>query len=195
MCNSSCVAARSPRSKCRCSCGGSNHGRGRVERGQRPEYYRERHPEAPEENTAVRKIGLSLLKGAAVGVACAAVPGSCPAILAVSQAAGLAKIVSDVYQAYQSSLTREKGVARAADKAGQAVISTSISKAIQAGSQVEMRNISNAVGTAVDAGATVAFKTDPGTIQAIAAETTYRAMEEGVEGFVSWGVEELRESS
>ena len=39
--------------------------------------------------------------------------------MAVTQAAGLAKIVSDVYQAYQSSLTREKGVARAADKAGQ----------------------------------------------------------------------------
>ncbi len=190
VCNSRCTGAKSPRSACRCSCGGANHGGGRLHRERTgPAPVRLMLTEIPTDalDRAIRKIGLSVIRGAAVGVACGAIPAACPAILAINQAAGLAQVASDVYQAYSSGQSRRVSLNRAAGKAGQALISMSIGKTIQEGAEEELRGVSRAVGAAVGAGTGAMFGANHELVRTIAAETTYCAMEEGIEGVVSWG--------
>jgi len=148
-------------------------------------------PEPPAHNLeiAVSRIGLPILRGAAVGVACGAIPAACPAILAINQAVGLAQIASDVYRAYSNNPTRTEGLVRAAEETGRATVSTSIAAAIQAGEEKQLRTISDAIGVAAGAGASGALGADSQLVRIITAETTYRAMEGGVEGFTSWAVE------
>jgi len=146
-------------------------------------------------DTAIGKIGLHVIRGAAVGVSCGVLPVACPAILALSQAAGFAKVVSDVYDAYARSSTHRRGLERAAVEAGRAAISTTIGNAIRDGNETEIRTVSAAVGTAMGTAASGALGVDPGLVRAIASETTYRAMAGGVDGIVSWGVEGLGRSS
>lgn len=193
MCDSRCTGAKSPPSKCRCKCGGANHGSGRQQRrrvSSTETGYTPREAPTSRIGSAARKIGFSIIRGAAVGVACGVAPAACPAILAINQVAGLAQVASDVYQAY-----RREGLGGAADKTGQAAVSTSINKAIQDGAEEEIRGISKGVGAAMSAGASGILGADPGIVQTVAEQTTYHAMEEGIEGVVSWGVEEIGGSS
>lgn len=196
MCNSMCTGAKY--SVCRCGCHGANHGTRRKGSGRPtptngPVAVPEESPRGLD--AAVRKIGLSILRGAAVGVACGAMPAMCPAILAINQAAGLAQVASDIYQAYSTAVGPGEGVARAAKKGGQAAVSMSITEAIQDHTEAQMRGVAGAVGMAIGAGASGAFGADPAMVRAIAEETTYRAMEEGIDGVVSWTVEEVEGSS
>jgi hypothetical protein len=53
-----------------------------------------------------------------------------------------------------------------------------------------MQKVSAAAGTAFAVGVGDSFGLDPETVRAIAADTVSQAMEGGIEGIASWGVEE-----
>src|SRR5438552_17412006 len=117
MCNSSCMSARG--ATCRCSCHGANHGVSRPRRGRRVGGMNRGESEdtsVPSLETAIRKIGLRVIQGVVVGVACGAIPAACPAILAISQVVGLARLASDVYDAYAKGPTRGRVLERASER-------------------------------------------------------------------------------
>src|SRR2546425_7428847 len=88
----------------------------------------EHRPEVPPSQLerAVSKIGDSILRQAAVGLACGTFPTACPAFVAINRAAGLAKTAKDVYDAFAQASDRAEGIKDATKEAGKEIVSTSI---------------------------------------------------------------------
>ncbi len=138
---------------------------------------------------AVVKVGPDLLRGAAVGFACGAVPTACPAILAVNQSATVAKAILKVYNAFAQAKTPETRVQDTATEAARQVASMALSELVQHGSGEQISAVSQTVGKALGSSVGAVFGTGKETVEVLATETTRHALEGGTDGFLSWGVE------
>jgi hypothetical protein len=105
----------------------------------------------------------------------------------------LAKAASNVYDAYKRSRDRVEGIAQAAEKVDEEVVSTTISETIQKGSEEQRRDLSVAIGDAIASGVGNTFGVDSTAIGTIATETARRGIEGGIDGIISWGVTEMAE--
>jgi hypothetical protein len=136
-----------------------------------------------DESNLIDHIKWPILRGVVIGATCGISPSTCPAILAISQAATFAHIVSKISDALISS--NERRIVEAESD----VVSTIISNAIVDRNKNEIRMISNSIGDGISEFVPPFFGSDSHHIQKIAAQTAFYAIDEGIGGFLSWVVE------
>jgi hypothetical protein len=124
-----------------------------------------------------------ILKGVIIGAACGISSAACPAILAINRIKGLVDIVSKIYVAISSG--KDKKV----DEAKSAILSTIISDTVTNGTEGDIRSLSNKMGDEMSNIALNSLGSHDHHIQTIASETTYYAINGGLDGFVSWVIE------
>jgi len=183
MCNSACYYAK--RSTCRCRCGGSNHGHGRIRHGTDfSEVTREVVDESVDiVSEFIDTIKWPLLRGVVIGVSCSISPAACPAILTISKAADLAITASRIYDALTSG-EKEK-IAQAESE----ILSTTVSAAIISANEKQIESVSNGIGIQIAEHAFPSLGSGNPYIRRIATETARFTIEEGIGGLVSWVIE------
>jgi hypothetical protein len=109
MCSSACKRAR-PGTPCYCNCRGSRHG---IYRGRRWARYPSQRPvryvwprpyeqspgsDADERQSPIADFGRDIIKSAAIGVTCLALPAACPAITALGTIDSVWGLARDTWQ-------------------------------------------------------------------------------------------------
>lgn len=139
-----------------------------------------------------RSVGVAVLRGAIVGASCAAVPGACPAILAVNSALKLGKAGAEVYEAYRKAPTPAVGVRAAARQGAEAAVAMTLSDIAVRNADDEIRGTAAALGSAaIAAGLDKAFHIDEDVARLLFEATVYQSLKEGVGGLITWGLREL----
>ncbi len=136
----------------------------------------------------IRNASRAALKRAIEAMACAAAPPACPAIALLNEASTFSGFVSTFYRAYRRAQAVPGGPARGVEAAGKEMADSALREVISRKTEPEIREASNAFGSASAALLSSRTGLDEDVVRRVAARTAHRAMQEGVGGLTSWGL-------